>query len=208
MTMRIGITQREVGARDYHEPRDALAQDWAKFMRLALPGVPWLPIPNVGTEAPSFAVSWSLSGLILSGGETPGDAPRRDATEAALIEHARHNQFPIFAVCRGLLMLAVHAGLELNSCDSKRHVARRHALAVESDQFVLPKVVNSFHANTITAPLPYDWTVLAKAAEDGSIEAVCLDEGRTIAVMWHPEREETPSAADVALFRRLFRSAL
>ena len=72
---RLGITMRIVHAENYREPRDALAQDWHRFMAVALRLV-WLPVPNLGPEdSRRFCERWRLDGLILSGGEDIGAAP-------------------------------------------------------------------------------------------------------------------------------------
>ncbi|MEQ8396071.1 gamma-glutamyl-gamma-aminobutyrate hydrolase family protein [Thalassobaculum sp.] len=204
MSVRIGITQRIVQASTYLEPRDALAQDWAHYMNAALPDVPWLPLPNLGSDIVQFARSWNLTGLILSGGETPGEAPLRDKTESMLIEFARDYDLPILGVCRGLQMLAVHNGCGLAVCDPDRHAATRHKLQITHHDAAMPSVVNSFHTMTIIPPLPASWNILAVEQNDRTIEAISADGGRTVGIMWHPERESTPSNDDIMLFRRHF----
>ncbi len=46
--MRIGVSMRVMAAAGYSEDRDALAQIWAPFLAVALPGALWLPVPTLG----------------------------------------------------------------------------------------------------------------------------------------------------------------
>jgi gamma-glutamyl-gamma-aminobutyrate hydrolase PuuD len=66
--------------------------------------------------------------------------------------------------------------------------------------------VNSYHRFSLredAGDLREAVTVFARA-EDGSAEGIRLCAGRAAGVMWHPEREATASAADIALVRGLF----
>ena len=113
--MKIGITMRCVNAPNYDERRDALAQDWIRF--LSVQGMTPVPIPNRLTSPLEFASVLSLDGVIISGGNTVpsdrsggSDAPERDETELTLIDGALDGRYPLFAVCRGLHMLNLACG--------------------------------------------------------------------------------------------------
>jgi N5-(cytidine 5'-diphosphoramidyl)-L-glutamine hydrolase len=80
------------------------------------------------------------------------------------------------------------------------HVALRHRLSGEASG----QDVNSYHrlgARTSVADLEVQAT-----APDGVIEAVRHRRRRVAGIMWHPEREEPATAADLAQLRSFFSS--
>ncbi|MBB5515637.1 putative glutamine amidotransferase [Rubricella aquisinus] len=192
---RIGLTMRQVSAPGYEEPRDALAQDWAGFMAAALPGTPWMPLPNLGAERiTAYCTNWGINGLLLTGGDDPGATPLRDETERALLDWAGVEGHPVLGICRGMQMMAIWAGASLTGVAG--HVATRHAVTGRDG------TVNSYHASSITGPIPGFRP--AAVAEDGTVEAIAA-EGRAMSgIMWHPEREARPDPQDIALFRKVF----
>lgn len=193
---RIGISMRIVQAVGYAEPRDALSQEWASLMARALPGTPWLPIPNLGADAVvAFCANWKLNGLIVSGGDDIGQTPLRDSTERALLDWAERHDVPTLGVCRGMQLMCERAGVSLVGVHG--HVRARHALIGERSG-----EVNSFHA---WAPerCPAGFRPVAHAA-DGVLEAIAHDTLRWEGWMWHPEREASPDALDVQGLKRIF----
>lgn len=207
--LRVGLTMREMHPTGYSEPRDALARDWGEFMRTALPETAWLPVPNLGPVAAlQFCERWGINALILTGGEDIGVSPVRDATERSLWQHFVRNEWPVFGVCRGLQLMWTELGGELEATTG--HVSVRHGVRlthqVPADAAGGPREVNSFHRFSLRehgGDLREPVTAFARA-EDGSIEGVWCRAGRVAGVMWHPEREATASAADIALIRSLF----
>src|SRR5262245_1136597 len=126
---RIGLTMRVASAEGYAEARDALAQDWAAFMALALPDVAWLPVPNLGRRVLEFAQAWNLDGFIFTGGNDLGSAPSRDQTEAVLLNFALQTQRPVFGVCRGLQFIQQFFGGVIWPCGRERHVDVKHPVS-------------------------------------------------------------------------------
>lgn len=182
------------------EERDALAQDWPRFLREVFPQEALLYLPNMGAEITDFAGRASLTGLIFSGGEDWGVSPERDATEAALFAWAQEAGLPVFGVCRGAQVINLLMGGGLADCDG--HVAVRHA--VELTRPVAGSTrhdVNSFHARAIPREGLAPGLEPIALAPDGSVEAFNSADGRIAAVMWHPEREREPAPLDVALLR-------
>ncbi len=207
--LRIGLTMREVPAEGYNEPRDALARVWGEFLQAAVPEAAWLPIPNLGpVSAPLFCDRWGVNALILTGGEDIGVSPVRDATERGLLQHFARNGHPMFGVCRGLQLMWTELGGDLEVKGG--HVAVRHRVRYtrETTLHVEDRVgeVNSFHGISLrepTADLRKPVVVFARA-DDGSAEGVRFGDSRMAGVMWHPEREELASSADISLIRRWF----
>jgi putative glutamine amidotransferase len=187
------------------EERDALASDWTRFMGAALPDCLWLPIPNLGPAAAAFFRGWGLDALILTGGDDLGAAPRRDATESALLRHALEAGVPVFGVCRGLQMIQHFLGGVVRPCPREAHVAVRHALILEPGAAAGgARSVNSFHGHGV---LPHELAaglIPFATAPDGWVEGLMHREASITAVQWHPERESVADPHDVSLIRRTF----
>ena len=195
--LRIGLTMRVVEAQGYHEPRDALAQNWAAFLQAALPEAAWLPVPNLGAgEARAYCEAWGLNRIILTGGEDIGACAARDATELDLLAWAGERRVPVLGICRGMQLLATQAGGKLRRVEG--HVRQRHQLAGE-----ITHAVNSFHGMGLDG-CPPEYRVLA-TAEDGQIEAIAHRSLPWAGWMWHPERETEFSAGDMDRLREMFR---
>jgi putative glutamine amidotransferase len=197
---RIGLTMRTMSPADYVEPRDCLARDWGRFMAAALPGVAWLPIPNLGDEAPAFAERWGLDGLLFTGGEDPGTNPVRDRTEAALLAWAMARPVGVFGVCRGLQVIQAWFGGPVDPCPG--HAGTTHPVTVAG----AIREVNSYHrigvgAGRLAPPL----RAFALSA-DGWVEGLEHPGAPLVAVQWHPERLPAPDPMDVQLLMRVFAS--
>jgi putative glutamine amidotransferase len=199
---------REVNAADYDEPRDALARAWGRFLQAALPEAAWLPIPNLGASASRYCDQWGINALILTGGEDIGVSLERDTTERVLWREFVDRDRPVFGVCRGLQMIWTELGGRLES--RAGHVAVRHSIRYVPDTSLDLETgieeVNSYHGLSLAEParaMGEQVAVFARA-DDGSAEGVRIGNARVAGVMWHPEREETPSPADISLIRHLF----
>ena len=181
------------------ESRDALDQrltGWAASL-----GALAVPVPNtLGDDLPQWLDAMRPTALLLSGGNDLGDSPERDRTEAGLLQHASQAGLPVLGICRGMQMMAHHAGGALVSLTG--HAATRHALLGDLvASGVLPAEVNSFH-NWGLAACPHDYAVLA-TAPDGSIEAMRHRTLRWEGWMWHPERETRFGEGELARARQL-----
>ena len=195
---RIAITQRVHDLADRGERRDALDQAWTPWIEAG--GDLAIPVPNRLRDPVAFVRGLAVDALVLTGGNDlahlPGaqnPAPERDATERALLAHARDTGLPVLAVCRGMQMLVDFWGGALTRVDG--HVARPHDIVVHATTPRLrPGPVNSFH----------DWGVerggvgttlrVLATAPDGTVEAVVHPELSQVGVMWHPERDPADDA--------------
>ena len=202
------ITQRLVQESRYQEERDALDVRWNLFLEKA--GLIGIPVPSgIDLDQLISAVN-NISGLVISGGGDLGalsndpSEKARDALESSLCDRMFKLRLPVLGVCRGMQMLAYRDGFSL--CKSDGHVGTRHVLkvALESKWFAGHdgQGVNSYHNYSIYGT----GTGLKPAgyATDGVIEAIESPNQRIAGIMWHPEREQSYSTADVDLFRSFF----
>jgi putative glutamine amidotransferase len=173
-----------------------------------------LPVLLPPGTAEAGEVLRRLDGLVLAGGadvdpgrygeephpETAGIRPDRDAGEFALLAEALRRDLPVLGICRGMQVMAVHAGGRLiqhlpDTVGHQGHRPEPGTFGTHGARFVPGSLVaallgetaevNSHHhqgvadAGTLTVT---GW------ADDGSVEAV-EDPTRRFAlgVQWHPE---------------------
>lgn len=209
--LKIGLTMRVVQASGYNEPRDALSHDWFQWMDK----MGWLPVPvsNVLENPGSYLDALGVSAVILTGGNdvvkrAGGDfCQERNATESRVLEWAMNKGFPVLGVCRGLHMINLHLGGEVEADIGSEHVARDHTLRFDGLEGVVlsePLVTNSYHGQGVRpAQLANDLQSVAES-EDGFVEAVKHNSAPVLAVQWHPERPNPAADFDRNLCRRLF----
>ncbi len=226
----IGLTtyREEAAWGVWHQRADLLHTEYADTV-VAAGGVPVLLPP--GTDDPDAAavVIARIDGLIVSGGadvdparydaephdRTAGWRPDRDAWELALLEAAASADLPVLGVCRGMQVMAVHAGgvLEQHTPDVVGH--EQHSpggdefgdirVSTEPDSrlasLIGPEVKVACHHHQSVRQAPgFRFTA---HAEDGTAEAMEVPDGRfRIGVQWHPEMR-----TELALFRGLVQAA-
>jgi gamma-glutamyl-gamma-aminobutyrate hydrolase PuuD len=205
---RIGVTTRVLEDSGCPEPRDALAHDWADYMAFVLPGVNWMPVPNLGSAVLEFADGWQLDGLILSGGNDIGQSSLRDTTEKLLLERFTAAGWPVLGICRGLQLLQTSLGGKLEKCDAATHVSQRHEVNIAEDpsggHWGGKRMVNSYHRFGIRVPeLQAPLQALA-LTHDGWVEAARLENSAVLGLMWHPERDAPYSLRDREMIQWLF----
>jgi putative glutamine amidotransferase len=173
-----------------------------------------VPVVLPPSTAESVEVLDRLDGLVFAGGadidpgrygaephpETGGIRPDRDAGELTLLAEALRRDLPLLGICRGMQVMAVHAGGRLiqhmpEAVGHHRHRPAPGEYGSHEARFVAGSLVarvlggtatvNSYHhqgiadAGTLTVT---GW------ADDGSVEA--LEDPRkafALGVQWHPE---------------------
>jgi putative glutamine amidotransferase len=178
-----------------------------------------LPPDPVAAEEPDLLLD-VLDGLLLAGGadmnaasygaqphaETKATFLRRDDFELALTRRAVHRDIPVLGICRGMQVLNVATGgdLQQHLPDVLGHDRHRHTPGVFADHGVRIEggslaarvvgaqrtAVKSHHhqgpARLGEGVVPTGW-----ADDDESIEAVELPDRRfALGVLWHPEEDE------------------
>ncbi|HET7388811.1 MAG TPA: gamma-glutamyl-gamma-aminobutyrate hydrolase family protein [Nocardioidaceae bacterium] len=201
---------------------DVLPAQYADAVALA-GGAPVL-LPPAAPEAASAVVA-RLDGLVISGGADVDPAaygekqhPRtsdwrsdRDAWEFALLDAADAAGIPVLGVCRGMQVMAVHAGGTLDQHtpdlvgndahspggDTFGDVEVRTCTGSRLSALIGERAsVGCHHHQSVRSHPGFEATAFA---DDGTLEAMERKGGRfSVAVQWHPEVRE-----DVGLFRGL-----
>ncbi|WP_421901385.1 gamma-glutamyl-gamma-aminobutyrate hydrolase family protein [Maridesulfovibrio sp.] len=199
---------RRSDACDYNEPRDGLALTWQSFIAAALPGSVWCALPNIGKDIVNTVKAFGLNCVILSGGESYSAYPERDETESTLIDLCIKEKIPLIGICRGFQMLHTFLGGRTAEVSPDKHVAKRHSVYFKKNPFVPAgeASVNSFHSNGINLDTLIEPFVPLALDAEGFVEAAYSLNYKQIGLMWHPEREESFSETDFAIFRSLFKT--
>lgn len=198
---KILISQRRDAIVERDETRDALDVRWSTVLF----DLGFLPIPVCSELAGerSYLEQLRPDGILLSGGNDIGQAPKRDALESQLLDYAKLNKLPMLGVCRGMQMLNHYLGGGLVEVGG--HVATRHLLKGDWASANCYSEVNSYHNQAVTEKtLAHSLEVLATAA-DGVIEAVKHSTLPWLGVMWHPEREPVMLEQDKQLIQTIFK---
>ena len=210
----IGLTtyREEASWGVWNQLADVLPHAYAVAVE-ACGGVPVL-LPPVTRPGAAAAVVGRIDGLVISGGadvdpgrygedphpRTAGWRPDRDDWEHALIEAAAAAELPVLGVCRGMQLMAVHAGgtLHQHTPDVVEH--EEHSPGGEEfgeievsirrgsrlSTLVGDRLTVSCHHHQSVRRHP-GFTAVAHAA-DGTLEAMEAPGDRfCLAVQWHPE---------------------
>ena len=183
---------------EHGEIRDALANDWGRFLKSVSPNFIWFPVPNIGNDVVRFLEEFSIDGIVLTGGEDWGVYKKRDETEECLFKWAIDRK-PIIGICRGAQIINKFFGGELVKISSNDHVGVRHKINMNGNEIE----VNSFHNfGILMNTLGKGCKVLA-IANDNSVEAFSYKDN-CVGIMWHPERETEPAKHDIKILKNLF----
>ena len=159
-----------------------------------------IAVPNVIEVATALCRDAGVIGLILTGGNDlaalGGNTPERDATENALLDLATSSGLPVLGVCRGMQVIQRRWGIPLHRVEG--HVRRHQVIRIDGN----PTEVNSYHRFAAFNSRP-PLEIWAEAV-DGVVKAIRHSAQPITGIMWHPERCEPFSAADVTLFREVF----
>lgn len=210
----VGLTtyRQEAAWGVWNTRADLLPTEYALAVEAA-GGVPLL-LPPVATAGAAERVVKTIDALVVSGGadvdpahygaapheRTAGWRPDRDAWELALLTAADAVGLPVLGICRGMQLMAVHAGgtLDQHTPDLVGHETHSPGGDVYGDIEVrteagsrLAALVGSHvevschhHQSVATHP---GFTAVARA-DDGTVEAMeATGERFRMAVQWHPE---------------------
>jgi putative glutamine amidotransferase len=226
----IGLTSYREQARwgVWHQSADLLPTVYADAIEAA-GGVPALLPPTTPCGEAATAAVARLDALVVTGGadvspqrydEPPHERTTqwrddRDAWELALLAAADEVGLPVLGVCRGMQVMAVHAGGRLvqhvpDLVGHDRHNPEPGVFGETSVSLAPGSRIASLVGTTLTVQCHHHQSVrdhpgfaAAAWAEDGLLEAMESTGDRLcIAVQWHPEM-----AADAGLFRAIVDAA-
>jgi putative glutamine amidotransferase len=187
-----------------------------------------LPV-NLPIDADPRDFADHLDGVLLTGGadigpERYGHAAEtdlfppeteRDDFEFALLERAIERELPVLGICRGLQLINIHAGGTLHqdvppharydvAPDVAAHVVEFVEGSMLRDLYGERRPVNSLHHQTVREL--GGGLKATGLADDGTVEGLESDDGRLLAVQWHPEMMRT--RADDPVFGWLVQEAI
>jgi putative glutamine amidotransferase len=205
----VAVTQRLVESDTYPENRECLDVRWGGFFRRH----DLLPIALPVEHDPRFYFDrFAPSGLILTGGNDLQSishsslSARRDAFELACLAIAIERRLFVFAVCRGMQLVAEHFGVRIERVEGHTKGASHPIHVDASSRFGRMlgdlSAVRSYHDYGLRH-VPSAFREVARA-EDGVIEAMEHETMPIFCQMWHPEREESTSPGETAVLRDLF----
>jgi len=212
----------------WDQSADLLPTVYARSIEAA-GGVPLLLPPAMPYDDAARAVVDRIDGLVISGGadvsperygaepheRTAGWRDDRDGWELSLLDAADARGVPVLGVCRGMQVMAVHAGglLEQHVPDVVEH--ERHSpggdafgetavsLAPGTRLAAVLGPSQTVHCHHHQSVRTHPGFTAAAWAEDGLLEAIEAPGDRLrVAVQWHPE-----VIADAGLFRALVDAA-
>lgn len=212
----------------WDEQADLLPAAYAQSIEAA-GGIAVLLPPTAAPAVDALAVVARLDGLIIAGGadvdpsryadvaheRTANWREDRDAWEFALLDAAAPTRLPVLGICRGMQVMAVHAGgrLDQHVPDGLGH--ERHSPGGDVYGDVTVSLVDGTQLAMILATGPsvrchhhqsvadHPGLVASAYAEDGTLEALeDPDRPFWLAVQWHPETQ-----ADAGLFAALIAAA-
>lgn len=226
----IGITTYREQSRwgVWEEQADLLPAAYACSIEAA-GGIAVLLPPTADPVIDALTVIASLDGLVIAGGadvdpsrytdvaheRTANWREDRDAWEFALLDAAAASELPVLGICRGMQVMAVHAGghLDQHVPDTLGH--ENHSPGGDVYGEVTVSLVKGTHLEQILVTGPtvrchhhqsvtdHPGLVASAHSEDGSLEAIEDPEKPFwVAVQWHPETQE-----DAGLFTALVEAA-
>lgn len=195
----IALTMRvDLCGQTYKEKRDAIDQQLISLISES--GFLPLLLPNNIAVAKKILTQVKPAGIILSGGNNlisyGGDAPERDELEHFLIDYTIKNLTPMLTICRGTQLLVDYFQQPLIAIDG--HVNCDHTIHFKNTT----RTINSFHTLGFLN-VPQDFKIEA-TSQDGVVKALRHSHFPIFGIMWHPERMETFTDYDIALFKEVF----
>lgn len=211
----------------WQQPADLLPAQYAAAVE-ATGGLPVM-LPPVGQPGAADSIVARLDGLVVSGGADVDPArygatphprtahwrPDRDGWELALLDAARALALPVLGVCRGMQVMAVHAGGALDQHTPELVGHEQHSPGGDAYGTIEVTTVPGSHVaglvgESLSVTCHHHQSVAshpgfraAAHAADGTLEAMETgDERFCVAVQWHPE-----TADDVGLLAGLVRAA-
>ena len=206
--MRIAISTRRITDPVYGEERDALSEDWYRYLYGNWPEIVLLPLLNAPERVPTWALDLEIDAAILSNGNDWGECTARDETERALVNWCRSRRRPVLGVCRGFQVLnALEGGAvetDIARISGQCHAGTSHHVSINSDFFTRfagseSITVNSYHDQGVTIAGLAPGLVPFALSDEKVVEGFHHSVKPILGIQWHPERPGAPYAFDKEL---------
>lgn len=193
----------------YNERRDAVDQNWCRFIM----DCGYFPIfmPNSVKYVELILSEVEISGIVLTGGNDlhkyGGNVFERDEVEKYLLTYATENNIPLLGVCRGMQMIQDYFHIPLRKISG--HINETISLNFVAHRFhelPIPTRIKVYHQWGTDYSVP-ELEVIAKS-EDGIIMAIQHRKYPLLGIMWHPERQYPFSEFDKELFNKMMEQKL
>jgi gamma-glutamyl-gamma-aminobutyrate hydrolase PuuD len=210
--MKIAVTMRVLEMENRGEVWDCVDQKWE--VQLNNLGLQALFIPNTTENVGEFVSRNNIEGFVLTGGNDLSHldgavkaSVRRDILERAILDFASQNHLPIFAVCRGMQLLNFHLGGKITRVFGHDGICHKIHEVSKSTPEISEIEVNCYHNWGITQDSLGAGVTPIYLANDGTVEAISVDDLPWTGVMWHPEREPVFPDSALNLLKYVFPAA-
>lgn len=140
-------------------------------------------------------------GIFIGSGNDIGEHKERDELEVFLLDFAKENKLPVFAICHGTQMINHYLGGTLEEINGQ--VAVRVKIHGELSDNYGYKEVNSYHNFAITKNSIAKNLIPIALTDNLIIKAIKHKTLPWLGVMWHIEREEEISKKDIKLIKEV-----
>lgn len=140
-------------------------------------------------------------GILIGSGNNIGEHKERDELEVFLLDFAKENKLPVFAICRGTQMINHYLGGTLEEIDGQ--VAVRVKIYGDLSDKYGYKEVNSYHNFAITKNSIAKDLIPIAFTDNLIIKAIKHKTFPWLGIMWHIEREKEISKKDMKLIKEV-----
>ena len=193
------VSQRRDFIPAYSETRDCLDVRLSKLIWDA----GFLPIllPSCVPNNVLYFQHFNPVGLLLSGGNDIYTSTARNFMESSALHYSKLNSLPVLGICRGMQFLNYFEGGSITA--TSRHTAVNHEISgpLLGNQKL---TVNSYHDFGITLETISTHFTPTAWSDDGIIEAFHHKSLPWLGLMWHPERNNSPTSFDLNLIKSHF----
>lgn len=201
---KIVITQRRDAIAGRDEERDATDVKIGKiFFDLG-----FLPIFLCSEieDKEKYIKAINPDGIMIGSGNDIGEYPKRDNLEFFLLDFAKENNLPVFAICKGTQTINNYLGGTLEKVTGQ--VATRVKITGAIAQNYGHKIVNSYHNFAITKNTISKDLLPVAFTDDYIVKAIKHKTLPWLGIMWHPEREQELAEEDKKLISDIFNKEL
>lgn len=140
-------------------------------------------------------------GILIGSGNDIGEYPKRDNLEFFLLDFAKENNIPVFAICKGTQTINHYLGGSLEKVSNQ--VATRIEITGAISQNYGHKIVNSYHNFAITKNTIAKDLIPVAFTDNYIVKAIRHKTLPWLGIMWHIEREKELTKEDEKLIKEV-----